>query len=79
MEQSYEVLGDAPYSESHSDGQSEEELIDDSGFNGEEVRAEVEDAVKSFAVRTGLAALGFAMAVVGIWGDGAPQAVVYVS
>ena len=48
-------------------------------FNGEEVRAEVEAAGRGFLVRTGLAALGFTMAVVGIWGDGSPKAVVYVS
>lgn len=78
MEQSYEVLGDVHCGESHSEGHSEAE-IDDYGYNGEEVRAEVEGAAWSFAVRTGISALGFAMAVVGIWGDGAPQAVVYVS
>jgi autophagy-related protein 33 len=71
LEASYEVLGDA-----HSEPASEEDLDD---VNGEEVRAEVEGLVRAYAVRTGLAALGFAMAVVGIWGDGAPQAVVYVS
>jgi len=72
MEMSYEVLGDAP-----SEAASEEELSDE--FNGEEVRAEVEGAGRGFLVRTGVAAVGFAMAVVGIWGDGSPQAVVYVS
>ena len=55
---------------------SEEELDD---INGEEVSVEVEGLARRYVVRTGLAALGFAMAVVGIWGDGAPQAVVYVS
>lgn len=73
MEASYEVLGDVPSEEAASD-----EDVED--FNGEEVRAEAEGVARGFAVRTGLAALGFAMAVVGIWGDGAHQAsVVYVS
>ena len=73
MEQSYEVLGYAA-----SEAPSEEEL-DDFAVNGEEVRAEAEGTARGFMVRTGVAALGFAMAVVGIWGDGAPQAVVLVS
>ncbi|KAM5355879.1 hypothetical protein ACJ41O_002525 [Fusarium nematophilum] len=71
MEASYEVLGDA-----HSEPASEEDIDD---VNGEEVRAEVEGLARSYVARTALSALGFAMAVVGIWGDGAPQAVVYVS
>ncbi|EQL02262.1 hypothetical protein OCS_02026 [Ophiocordyceps sinensis CO18] len=71
MEASYEVLGDV-----HSEPASESEIED---MNGEEVRVEVESLARGYAVRTGLAALGFAMAVVGIWGDGAPQATVYVS
>ncbi|KAF9765245.1 Autophagy- protein 33 [Fusarium sp. DS 682] len=71
MEASYEVLGDA-----HSEPASEEDIDD---ANGEGVRAEVEGLVHSYTARTALSALGFAMAVVGIWGDGATQAVVYVS
>lgn len=71
MEASYEVLGDV-----HSEPASEEDIDD---MNGEEVRAEMESLARGYVVRTGLAALGFAMAVVGIWGDGAPQAAVYVS
>lgn len=71
MEASYEVLGDVP-----SEAASDEELDD---VNGEEVRAEVEGLARGYLVRAGLSALGFALAVVGIWGDGAPQAVVYVS
>ncbi|KAF4955379.1 hypothetical protein FSARC_11865 [Fusarium sarcochroum] len=71
MEASYEVLGDA-----HSEPASEE----DADFvNGEEVRAGVDGLARSYLARTALSALGFAMAIVGIWGDGAPQAVVYVS
>lgn len=71
MEASYEVLGDV-----QSEAASEEEIDD---VNGEEVRAEVEDIARGYVARTALSALGFAMAVVGIWGDGAPQAVVYIS
>lgn len=73
MEASYEVLGDV-----HSEPASEED-IDVDIVNGEEVRAEVQGLARAYFVRTGLAALGFAMAVVGIWGDGAPQAMVVVS
>ncbi|OAQ72473.1 hypothetical protein VFPPC_15140 [Pochonia chlamydosporia 170] len=71
MEASYEVLGDV-----HSEPASEEDIED---INGEEVRAEVESLAKGYFARTGLAALGFAMAVVGLWGDGAPKAAVYVA
>ncbi|KAF7539012.1 hypothetical protein G7Z17_g12503 [Cylindrodendrum hubeiense] len=71
MEASYEVLGD-----SHSEPASEEDIDD---VNGEEVRASVEGLARSYIARTGLSALAFALAVIGIWGDGAPQAVIYVS
>jgi autophagy-related protein 33 len=71
MEASYEVLGDAP-SEATSDEETEE-------INGEDVRTEVEVIKRGFTVRGGLAALGFFMATIGIWGDGTPQAVVYVA
>ncbi|KAF5656926.1 autophagy-related 33 [Fusarium heterosporum] len=71
MEASYEVLGDA-----HSEPASEEDIDD---VNGEGVRAEVEGLARSYIARTALSALGFAMAVVGIWGDGSPQAVIYAS
>lgn len=60
----------------HSEAASEEEIDD---VNGEELRVHVEGLAQGYVVRAGLAALGFAMAVVGVWGDGAPQAVVYVS
>ncbi|KAF5603673.1 Autophagy-related 33 [Fusarium subglutinans] len=71
MEASYEVLGDA-----HSEPASEEDIDD---INGEGVRVEVEGLVHNYIARTAFSALGFIMAVIGIWGDGAPQAVVYVS
>jgi autophagy-related protein 33 len=71
LEASYEVLGDT-----NSEAASEEDIED---VNGEDVRVQVERLAKGYVVRAGLAAVGFAMAVVGIWGDGSPQAVVYVS
>jgi autophagy-related protein 33 len=71
MEASYEVLGDM-----HSEPASEEDIDD---INGEEVRAEVESLARGYFARTSLAALGFAMALVGLWGDGAPKAAVYVA
>ncbi|ODA83815.1 hypothetical protein RJ55_02331 [Drechmeria coniospora] len=71
MDSSYEVLGDV-----HSEATSEEDM---ENVNGEDVRAEVETFAKAYVVRTGLAAVGFAMAVLGLWGDGSPQAVVYIS
>lgn len=68
MEASYEVLGD-----SHSDegamSTSGEELDED--INGEEVRSEVELFVKNQFMQTALAGVGFTMAVLGLWGDGA--------
>ncbi|OAA48699.1 hypothetical protein NOR_01949 [Metarhizium rileyi] len=71
MEASYEVLGDV-----HSEPASEEDIED---INGEEVRAEVERLARGYFARTGMAALGFAMAVVGLWGDGVPKAAVYLA
>jgi autophagy-related protein 33 len=67
MEASYEVLGDS-HSDEGSAGLSSEELDED--INGEEVRSEVELYVKNQLVKTAVAAVGFMMAVVGIWGDG---------
>ncbi|CAG9938042.1 unnamed protein product [Clonostachys rosea f. rosea IK726] len=75
LEASYEVLGDVPSEEAHSEEDSDEFAA----VNGEDVKAEVEWVVKRYFLRTGFAALGFAMAVVGIWGDGAPQTVSYLS
>jgi autophagy-related protein 33 len=72
MEASYEVLGDV-----HSEEAPSEEEVEE--VNGEDVQVEFDNAARGFLVRTGIAALGFAMAIVGIWGDGAPQPVVFVS
>lgn len=71
MEASYEVLGDVT-----SEAASEEDIED---VNGEEVRVEVEGLARRYVVQTGLSALGFAMAIVGLWGDGSQQVVAYVS
>ncbi|KAI9904807.1 hypothetical protein N3K66_001336 [Trichothecium roseum] len=71
MEASYEVLGDVPGEEPVSEE-------DEGVVNGEEVRAEVDGVAKGFLVRTGVSALAFAMAVMGVWGDGAPQTAVYI-
>lgn len=79
MEQSYDVIG---ASDSHSDGSPSEENVeveeDVQLMNGEEVRGEVEAFLKKQLVQTVVAATGFVMAVVGIWGDGAPQGMAYV-
>ncbi|KAI5866897.1 hypothetical protein GGS23DRAFT_294335 [Durotheca rogersii] len=68
MEASYEVLSDA-HSDEGNGSASGEELEED--VNGEDVRGEVEYFVRNQVVQTVLAGVGFMMAVVGIWGDGA--------
>ncbi|POS69436.1 hypothetical protein DHEL01_v212168 [Diaporthe helianthi] len=74
MEASYDVIGG---SDAHSDSASERSIEEDAAttadnnFNGEEVRGEVEAFLKKQVVSTATAGLGFLMAVVGIWGDGA--------
>lgn len=77
---SYDVIGSDAHSEatldSASDGGAEEEnaaaAADGSGsVNGEEVRGEVESFLKKQVVSASVAGLGFIMAIVGIWGDGA--------
>ncbi|KAJ4163407.1 hypothetical protein LMH87_005141 [Akanthomyces muscarius] len=69
MEASYEVLGDV-----HSEPASEEDM--DEAVNGEDVRVHVQGLERAYAVQAGLAAVGFAMSVVGLWGDGAPTVIV---
>ncbi|KAK2067631.1 hypothetical protein P8C59_001353 [Phyllachora maydis] len=81
MEASYEVLGGS--SDAHSEGTSgssfsgeehDDDDHDDGGaadVNGEEVRGKVERFLKRQVAQSVLAGLGFAVAVVGIWGDGA--------
>lgn len=70
MDSSYEVLG-ASDRESETSG---EEADDD--VNGEEVREEMEGFILTQVIRTAIAGVGFAMSVVGIWGDGAADLVV---
>lgn len=78
MEASYEVLGSGL--DNHSEGtgsasgedlEGEEEHTQQ--MNGEEVRVKVERFLRKQMVQTAVSGLGFAMAVVGIWGDGAVQ------
>ncbi|CAK7203529.1 hypothetical protein SEUCBS139899_006263 [Sporothrix eucalyptigena] len=81
MEASYEVLGSATggsvsggsVSDSHSDGGAGSDEADaaNSNVNGEEVRASVETFLKRQIARTFVSGLAFAMAIVGLWGDGA--------
>lgn len=64
---------------SGKNGREEEEFVDvkggsgiiGQGVNGEEVKKGVESWRARMLVRTVIAGLGFAMGVVGIWGDGA--------
>ncbi|KAF1736289.1 hypothetical protein CRV24_001896 [Beauveria bassiana] len=69
MEASYEVLGDV-----HSEPASEEDV--DEPVNGEDVRVHVQGLARAYAIQASLAALGFAMSVVGLWGDGATVVIV---
>lgn len=65
MEASYEVLED-----SHSEGTSASDE-GEQDVNGEELRSTMEGFRFSQSVRLSLAGMGFAMSLVGIWGDGA--------
>jgi autophagy-related protein 33 len=71
LEASYVELGAG--SDAHSDGSSaaDGDEIDSGSYNGEEVRAEVDGFRKKQLAQTVIAGVGFLMAVVGIWGDGA--------
>lgn len=64
MEASYEVLGDTP-SEEEIDEVAEEEI------NGEQLRSNMVGFAKAEKIRGGISALGFLLACVGLWGDGA--------
>jgi len=72
MDASYEVLG---HGDSNSEGTLSGEEMDED-VNGEEVREQLEGFMTSQIVRTAVAGLGFAMSVVGIWGDGAAEVVI---
>lgn len=78
MEMSYDVIGSDAHSEATLDSASDRSVEDDSpvtpgsdSVNGEEVRGEVEWFLKKQALSTAVSGLGFVMAIVGIWGDGA--------
>ena len=71
MDASYEVLGHDSNSEGTMSGEEMEEEV-----NGEEVRQQMEGFKLSQIVRTAVAGLGFALSVVGIWGDGAADVVI---
>jgi autophagy-related protein 33 len=71
MDASYEVLGHDSNSEGTMSGEEMEEEV-----NGEEVRQQMEGFKISQIIRTAVAGLGFAMSVVGIWGDGAADVVI---
>ena len=77
MDASFEVVssgvGD---SNSEGTGSGEEEIEGGVKVNGEEVRLAMEGFTLSQMVRTGVAGLAFAMSVVGIWGDGAPESLI---
>ncbi|CAK7266663.1 hypothetical protein SEPCBS119000_002144 [Sporothrix epigloea] len=90
MEASYEVLGSATagsvsggsVSDSHSDGGAGPDEVDAAvdgsvAINGEEVRASVETFLKRQITRTVVSGIAFAMAIVGLWGDGARRVPVW--
>lgn len=72
MDASYEVLG-ASDRESEATASGEEM---DEDVNGEEVRQQMDGFKTNQVVRTVIAGVGFAMSVVGIWGDGVTDTVV---
>lgn len=83
MEMSYDMIGSDVHSEVTLDSASDRSVEDETttagssdGVNGEEVRGEVEGFLKKQVLSTAVSGLGFLMAVVGIWGDGAAS---YVS
>lgn len=71
MDASYEVLGHDSNSEGTLSGEEGEEEV-----NGEEVREQLDGFISTQITRTVIAGLGFAMSVVGIWGDGAADVVI---
>lgn len=75
---SYDVIGSDAHSEATLDSASDRSLEDESpatpvsdNVNGEEVRGDVEWFLKKQTLSTAVSGLGFVMAIVGIWGDGA--------
>ncbi|KOS16822.1 Autophagy-related protein 33 [Escovopsis weberi] len=76
IDASYEVLGDVRSEGDAEEEQRREEGAGAAGVNGEEVGQIFDAAARASFVRTVLAAAGFAMSVVGIWGDAAPSIVI---
>ncbi|KAH8815237.1 hypothetical protein F5884DRAFT_771642 [Xylogone sp. PMI_703] len=70
MDASYEVVG-GYHSEGTASGEENEEDV-----NGEEVREALKGFMTSQIARTTLAGIGFAMSVIGLWGDGASDVVI---
>ena len=68
MDASYEVLG---ASDRDSEGTMSEADDGEEEINGEEIRERMHGFTLGQVVRTAVAGVGFAMSVVGIWGDGA--------
>jgi len=71
MDASYEVLGHDTNSEGTLSGEEAEDEV-----NGEEVRQQMEGFMTSQIVRTVVAGFGFAVSLVGLWGDGAADVVI---
>ena len=72
MDASYEVLGP---SDRESEG-TMSEADEGEEVNGEEIRERMKGFTMGQVVRTAVAGVGFAMSVVGIWGDGAADLVI---
>ncbi|KAI1359129.1 hypothetical protein F5Y08DRAFT_320254 [Xylaria arbuscula] len=70
MEASYEVLGDS-HAEESTGSASGDDVVADEEINGEEVRSEVQVFIQNQLVQTATAGLGLAIAILGLWGDGA--------
>lgn len=64
VEQSYDTLGD-----SNSDGTESDDLAED--VNGEEIKAQMEQFGRRMMKQTAITGVSFAMALIGLWGDGA--------
>ncbi|KAG9242383.1 hypothetical protein BJ878DRAFT_515876 [Calycina marina] len=71
MDSSYEVLGHDTNSEATLSGEEGEDEV-----NGEEVRKQMEGFMANQIVRTVVTGLGFAISIIGIWGDGAAEMVI---
>jgi len=79
MEASYEVLTSSVHSEAtpSASGDEDDLLAEQVEVNGEEVRAKVETFLEKQLLEGGILLMSFAMAIVGIWGDGALGRAVY--